>query len=165
MRMCCCTSLFRREFKSNKFCSSVMKTVYWRVTDPEHRFVSHFSWAASMYYPMLNKFFETFFRGDFPNKGKQVYLDHVEEVRSLVPPERLLEYQIKDGWGPLCEFLGEEVPDTPFPRGNDMADFFNRCRTRNRRQMMNAALQAFTMGGALLATGVAAAIVFKRFSR
>jgi hypothetical protein len=46
-----------------------------------------------------------------------------------------------------------------------MADFFNRCRTRNRRQMMNAALQAVTMGGALLATGVAAAMVFKRFSR
>ncbi|KAL5364693.1 P-loop containing nucleoside triphosphate hydrolase protein [Aspergillus floccosus] len=145
--------------------ASVMKTVHWRVSDPEHRFVSNFSWAAGMYYPMLNKFFETFFRGDFPNKGKQVYLDHVEEVRSLVPPERLLEYKISDGWGPLCEFLGEEVPDTPFPRGNDMADFFKRCRGRNRRQMLNAALQAFTMGGALLATGFAATMAFKRFSR
>lgn len=118
-----------------------------------------------MYYPMLSKFFETFFRGDFPNKGKQVYLDHVEEIRSLVPPERLLEYQIGDGWGPLCEFLGEEVPDTAFPRGNDMADFFKRCRTRNRRQMMNSALQAITMGGALLGTGVAAMMAFKRFTR
>lgn len=142
-----------------------MKTVYWRVSDWEHSFVSNFSWAAGMYYPMLSKFFETFFRGDFPNKGKQVYLDHVEEIRSLVPPERLLEYQIGDGWGPLCEFLGEEVPDTAFPRGNDMADFFKRCRTRNRRQMMNSALQAITMGGALLGTGVAAMMAFKRFTR
>ena len=103
-----------------------MKTVWWRVSDWEHSFVSNFSWAAGMYYPMLSKFFQTFFRGDFPNKGKQVYLDHVEEIRSLVPPERLLEYQIGDGYGPLCEFLGEEIPDTPFPRGNDMADFFQR---------------------------------------
>ncbi|KAL2003156.1 hypothetical protein VTN02DRAFT_4851 [Thermoascus thermophilus] len=145
--------------------ASVMKTVYWRVTDPEHRFVSHFSWAAGMYYPMLKKFFDTFFRGDFPNKGKQVYLEHVEEVRRLVPPERLLEYKISDGWGPLCEFLGEEVPDTPFPRGNDMAHFYNRCRTRNRRQMMNAALHAVTMGGAVLAVGAAVAFAFKRFVR
>lgn len=145
--------------------SSVMKTVYWRATDPEHRFASHVSWAASMYYPMLNKFFETFFRGDFPNKGKQVYLDHVAEVRSLVPPERLLEYNISDGWGPLCEFLGEEVPDTPFPRGNDMADFYRRCRTRNRRQMMNAALQAVLNGTVVLAAGAAIAVAYKRFFR
>lgn len=141
-----------------------MKTVYWRVTDPEHKFVSNFSWAASMYYPMLNKFFETFFRGDFPNKGKQVYQDHVDEIRRLVPPERLLEYSIGD-WAPLCEFLGEEIPDTPFPRGNDMADFFARCRTRNRMQMLNSALQAVTMGGALVATGLAATMAFKRFAR
>lgn len=145
--------------------SSVMKTVWWRVSDWEHSFVSNFSWAAGMYYPMLSKFFQTFFRGDFPNKGKQVYEDHVAQIRSMVPPERLLEYQIGDGYGPLCEFLGEEMPDTQFPRGNDMADFFKRCRGRNRRQMMNAALQAFTMGGTILATGLAATMAFKRFAR
>lgn len=116
-----------------------------------------------MYFPMLNKFFETFFRGDFPNKGKQVYLDHVAEVRSLVPSEQLLEYKISEGWGPLCEFLGEEIPDTPFPRGNDMADFYARCQKRNRRQMLNALLNAFTVGGTLLATGYAGMMVFKRF--
>lgn len=140
-----------------------MKTVYWRVTDPEHKFISQFSWAASMYYPMLKKFFDTFFRGDFPNKGKQVYLDHVKEVRRLVPKERLLEYNISEGWGPLCEFLGEEVPDCPFPTGNDMANFYKRCRTRNRRQMMNVALHAVTVGCGYLAVGATAFYLFKRF--
>jgi hypothetical protein len=139
-----------------------MKTVYWRVTDPEHRLMSHFSWAAGMYYPMLNKFFETFFRGDFPNQGKQVYLDHLAEVRSLVPPERLLEYRITDGWGPLCEFLGEEVPDSPFPHGNDVANFYKRCRMRNRRQMMNVALHAVTLGSAFLAVAATTAFVIRR---
>ena len=115
-----------------------------------------------MYYPMLNKFFETFFRGDFPNKGKQVYQDHVAEVRSLVPPERLLEYKISDGWGPLCEFLDEEVPDAPFPQGNEVANFYKRCRTRNRRQMMNAALHAVTMGSAFLAAGATIAFILRR---
>jgi len=142
-----------------------MKTVFWRVSDPEHKFVSNFSWAAGMYYPMLNKFFETFFRGDFPGQGKQVYNDHVAEVRAMVPADRLLEYNINDGWGPLAEFLEEEIPDTPFPRGNDMADFYKRCSTRNRHQMMNAALQAVTVGGTLIATGLAATMAWKRFVR
>lgn len=76
---------------------------------------------------MLNKFFQTFFRGDFPNEGKRVYKEHVDEVRSLVLPERLLEYNIKEGWAPLCEFLDEEIPGDPFPNINDVADFRNRC--------------------------------------
>ncbi|PGH07121.1 hypothetical protein GX51_01908 [Blastomyces parvus] len=145
--------------------SSVMKTVWWRVTDPEHRLISNFSWAASMYYPMLQKFFDTFFKGDFPNKGKQVYQNHVEEVRSLVPKERLLEYKIGEGWGPLCQFLGEEVPDAVFPRGNDMHGFVERCRTRNRRQMMNAGLQALAVGTSVIATALAVTVTCKRLFR
>ncbi|KAK9849029.1 hypothetical protein MYU51_014867 [Penicillium brevicompactum] len=145
--------------------NSVVKTVYWRVRDPEHKFVSNFSWAASMYYPMLNKFFETFFQGDFLNKGKEVYNEHVSEVRSLVHPERLLEYNIDDGWGPLCEFLEEEIPDTSFPSGNDIADFHKRCSTRNRHQIMNVALRVITIGGSILATGLAVNMVFKHFTR
>lgn len=137
--------------------------MYWRVSDPEHKFVANFSWAAGMYYPMLNKFFETFFQGDFPNKAKQVYKEHVAEVRSLVPPGRLLEYNINDGWAPLCEFLEEEIPDDPFPHSNDVADFRNRCRTRNRHQIMNALLHVITMGGSLLVTGFTVTIAFRHF--
>jgi hypothetical protein len=36
----------------------------------------------------------------------------------LVPKERLLEWEIGDGWGPLCEFLGKPVPEVPFPHAN-----------------------------------------------
>lgn len=107
-----------------------------------------------MYYPMLNKLFDTFFQGDFVHKGKQVYLDHVAEVRSIVPPENLLEYKVSEGWGPLCKFLGDDIPEIPFPRVNDVKDFQQRCSTRNRRQMMNAALQAAIYGGTILATGL-----------
>lgn len=145
--------------------ASVTKTVYWRVIDPEHKILANFSWAAGMYYPMLNKFFETFFQGDFHNKGKQVYKDHVAEVRSLVASERLLEYNINEGWAPLCEFLEEEIPDDPFPHSNDVAGFRNRCSIRNRHQIMNALLQTITMGGSLLVTGLAAILAFRHFTR
>lgn len=122
--------------------ASTMKTVYWRVTDPELRWLSKFDWAASMYYPMLCKFFDGFFEGDFPNRGKDVFQRHYAEVRSLVPKDRLLEYRVTDGWGPLCEFLGEPVPkEYPFPNANDNSDFVTRSRRRNRNQMKNCALR------------------------
>src|ERR1700742_2898732 len=53
--------------------ASTMKTVYWRVTDRHLRWLSHFDWAAGQYYPMLKKFFDTFFEGDFPNRGKEIF--------------------------------------------------------------------------------------------
>jgi len=48
---------------------------------------------------------------------------HNAEVRATVPAEKLLVYQVREGWGPLCGFLGAEVPPEPFPRVNDSDDF------------------------------------------
>ena len=53
----------------------------------------------------------------------KVFNDHVEEVKRVVPAERLLVYEVKEGWNPLCAFLGVPVPDKPFPRLNDSASF------------------------------------------
>jgi hypothetical protein len=50
---------------------------------------------------------------------RQGFLDHYERIRSVVPPENLLEFKPQDGWGPLCTFLGKEVPAEPFPHIND----------------------------------------------
>ena len=47
--------------------------------------------------------------------GPQWYTRHVEEVKKHVPKERLLEFNVKQGWGPLCKFLEVPVPDKPFP--------------------------------------------------
>lgn len=45
------------------------------------------------------------------------------EVEASVPPERLLVYEVKQGWEPLCTFLGVDVPDTAFPRSNSREEF------------------------------------------
>lgn len=50
---------------------------------------------------------------------KQGYLAHYEKIRMMVPPERLLEFNVSDGWAPLCNFLSLPVPDSPFPDVND----------------------------------------------
>ena len=34
------------------------------------------------------------------------------------PKDKLLVYSVKEGWGPLCEFLDIPVPDTEFPHKN-----------------------------------------------
>jgi hypothetical protein len=49
---------------------------------------------------------------------------HNEAVRSAIPAAQLLEYQVKEGWEPLCAFLGVDVPDEDFPRTNDRAQFW-----------------------------------------
>ena len=36
-----------------------------------------------------------------------------------IPPEKLLVYNVAEGWEPLATLLGVEVPDEPFPKIND----------------------------------------------
>ena len=52
-----------------------------------------------------------------------VYRRHAEEVRDTIAPERLLAYDVSQGWEPLCAFLQVPVPDTPFPRINTGEEF------------------------------------------
>jgi hypothetical protein len=51
------------------------------------------------------------------------YEAHNASVRDGVPPERLLEFDVAEGWTPLCEFLRVAVPDQPFPNVNDREQF------------------------------------------
>jgi len=44
-----------------------------------------------------------------------------KEAKACVPKERLLEFEVKEGWGPLCKFLNLPEPDAPFPNVNDSA--------------------------------------------
>jgi hypothetical protein len=60
----------------------------------------------------------------------EVFERHNEEVKGRVPVERLLVYEIKEGWGPLCDFLGVEEPDKPFPHLNDAHTFREVIRRR-----------------------------------
>ena len=59
----------------------------------------------------------------------KVFNQHTDEVKALVSPQRLLVYQVKQGWEPLCEFLGVPVPqDLPFPHANKGATMGKRIR-------------------------------------
>lgn len=80
---------------------------------------------------------EKTFGGNFDDKAHAfaVFNQHIEEVKQHVPPEKLLVFSVKEGWEPLCAFLGVPVPvDKPFPHLNDRDSFAgNRFRRRGRQ--------------------------------
>lgn len=43
---------------------------------------------------------------------------HNDAVIAEAPKDRLLVYEVSQGWAPLCDFLGVPVPDSPFPHTN-----------------------------------------------
>jgi hypothetical protein len=65
------------------------------------------------------------FTPDFRDEAaaKAAFVAHNDAVRAEVPPERLIEWQPGDGWGPICSGLGLEIPDEPFPHLNTTDDF------------------------------------------
>ncbi|PWE31140.1 sulfotransferase family protein [Maritimibacter sp. 55A14] len=53
----------------------------------------------------------------------KVFRDHVAAVKADIPPERLLVFEAGEGWPRLCDFLGVEVPDAPYPHTNTTAEY------------------------------------------
>jgi hypothetical protein len=76
---------------------------------------------------------EQTFGGDLENidHARTVFEAHIAEVHRTIAPDRLLTYDVAEGWTPLCAFLGVSVPDTPFPRTNSTGEFQARVAARN----------------------------------
>ncbi len=62
--------------------------------------------------------------GEAPSRADHIraFNEHNALVQELVPADRLLVFRVKDGWQPLCEFLGRKPPDEPFPHLNEGTD-------------------------------------------
>lgn len=67
-----------------------------------------------------------------------VYLRHIEEVKAHVPEEQLLIFEVKDGWEPLCNFLGVEIPDKPFPHLNTRGELLKNVRRYGAIELLKA---------------------------
>ncbi|SON57354.1 hypothetical protein HDIA_3813 [Hartmannibacter diazotrophicus] len=51
---------------------------------------------------------------------------HMVAVKATIPASQLLVYEVKEGWEPLCAFLGVPVPDGPFPNTNNRGEFWDK---------------------------------------
>lgn len=65
--------------------------------------------------------------GDHADRTSAIaaYRAHNARVREIVPADRLLVFEVKQGWRPLCDFLGVPVPTTAFPRCNPRSEFWD----------------------------------------
>lgn len=52
--------------------------------------------------------------------------ENTEEVKRKVPADRLLVFEVGEGWDRLCEFLGKPIPDVPYPNTNSTKNFIGR---------------------------------------
>jgi hypothetical protein len=73
-------------------------------------------WFESMRGLLKERFSDQF---DDAGTMMSAFERHNEAVRQAIPSDRLLEWTPTDGWGPICERLGLDVPDDPFPMTND----------------------------------------------
>jgi hypothetical protein len=73
----------------------------------------------------LRKAMMAFWGDDFERGGRAFYTSHNAEVRRLAASQgrELLDYDISEGWGPLCQFLGKDVPEETFPRNDDWIEY------------------------------------------
>jgi hypothetical protein len=56
----------------------------------------------------------------------EYFTRHTAEVIATIPKHRLLVFEAEQGWAPLCQFLGVQTPETPFPKENSRAQFQSR---------------------------------------
>ncbi|MEM9631903.1 MAG: sulfotransferase family protein [Pseudomonadota bacterium] len=61
------------------------------------------------------------------------YKKNTSDVQAAFDPNRLLTYELGSGWKPLCDFLGCEIPDDPYPRSNNADDFHRKFETVSKR--------------------------------
>ena len=103
-------------------------------------------------WPAMQKVFGHVLGRDFPTKGKDVYLAQNKMVRELAAPkgkDRFLEFNVKEGWGPLCAFLELPVPDVPFPRINDTEQWLAHVGAQRKRGAITA-LKKIAAAGVLV---------------
>lgn len=62
-------------------------------------------------------------RFDDPMAMMDAYVRHNDDVRANAPATRLVEWNLGDGWEPICDRLGLPVPSEPFPTTNSTDEF------------------------------------------
>ncbi len=70
---------------------------------------------------------EKCFRAPLHDKqaGFVAYQHYIDSVIASFSSDRLLCFDVRDGWEPLCKFLGKPVPDNEFPRTNSAVEFWD----------------------------------------
>jgi hypothetical protein len=132
---------------------STMSTIYkigrmWQVT------------LLGLFVPRLRKFsemtrklvWERAHQGEIENRSRALsqYDRQIDAVKAAVPADLLLVFSADQGWEPLCNFLGVDVPTDRFPNVNDRATM----------QKTLTAVRALGYGVVVVCSFVAVAVIY-----
>ncbi|KAF2232216.1 hypothetical protein EV356DRAFT_450567 [Viridothelium virens] len=89
-------------------------------------------------------------------RRKRRYEEHYAGLeRVLKEQERpYLDWTVEEGWGPLCAFLGDEVPEGPFPSGND-GEALQAMRKRLQRATNEKIIRNLMIFGGVMVASIA----------
>jgi hypothetical protein len=84
---------------------------------------------------LRDRFFESFVGDMRPHLADRAYMTdyfrrHTEAVKAAIPADRLLVFEVGEGWDRLCRFLGVPVPADAYPSENSTAEFQARSRAQ-----------------------------------
>ncbi len=103
------------------FLETIQPFIDWQHGKPTGIYEYIYRWLLpkSDFWHMNEILRQHFMYPDIRNTGAIWYQGYNNEIKRLVSEDRLLVFSCKEGWGPLCRFLGKEVPKTHFPRSNE----------------------------------------------
>ena len=159
--------VMERDF--DKWYTSMSNTIFKsRHPNPIGRFILWLDYketgqSAYMAQDIMNAFLGP--QEDEYDNVKVRYSQYFDSIRQSVPKERLLEFNLRDGYEPLCEFLAVEVPKgnvdgkevtKAFPYINETSDYQDRMKVLYQRtaKRVLANYIAKPLGLSALALGV-----------
>jgi hypothetical protein len=95
---------------------SMSDTLVWSHTKPDADKARPLRLLAEKYHTYC-------WHDDFAKYGRTFYREYLQQVTRLGQGRQMLEYTVKEGWGPLCSFLDLPVPDEPFPRNDELGAY------------------------------------------
>ena len=104
--------------------NSWFKRMFWKIVE-DNTCPEHLYW--------INKYEEELHGVDPNHPGTDLallYTNWINKVIRTVPADRLLIFNVKEGWKQLCEFLGKDLPCQPFPKKNSANDYIAAENTR-----------------------------------
>jgi Sulfotransferase domain len=78
-------------------------------------------WAEYVDLCRYGRYGELYYLNGELDPGPESYPRHYAYLERVIPKEKLHYFDIKSGWGPLCEILQLPIPDVDFPFENDAA--------------------------------------------
>ena len=122
---------------TQKWVTSMQSTIWlvhswssWDILAPFHALIGGWRRCDTLDWDCLIGQFgrRDYLSAEYRKLAMRKFDEHNERVRRIVPKDNLLEFRPQDGWKPLCEFLGHEVPMGDYPHAWDADDLVNMAK-------------------------------------